>query len=131
MGIVDGNCRVEIYIHWLDLTGYSCKKCNFRSLARIEPAALRFRCSALTNWATEVSCMSSSGLCSSVRATLHTTTLQDSHKREFRYFSLYIVTFWRKSWALNPGYPPQKKIFPPLTWSKTYLHTWLLSLDIS
>jgi hypothetical protein len=41
MGIVDGNCRVEIYIHFLELTRNRSEKCNFRSLARIEPAALR------------------------------------------------------------------------------------------
>ena len=44
------------FIHLLDLTRNSCEKCNFRSLVGIEPAALRFRCSALTNWATEASC---------------------------------------------------------------------------
>ena len=54
--IADGNCRVGIYIHLLDLTKNRSEKCNFRSLAGIEPAALQFRCSALTNWATEASC---------------------------------------------------------------------------
>ena len=33
MSIVDGNYRVEIYIHLLD-TRNSCEKCNFRSLVR-------------------------------------------------------------------------------------------------
>jgi hypothetical protein len=42
MGIVNGNCRVEIYIHLLDLTRNRSEKCNFRSLAGIEPTALRF-----------------------------------------------------------------------------------------
>jgi hypothetical protein len=36
-GLVDGNYRVEIYIHLLDLTRNSCEKCNFRFLAGIEP----------------------------------------------------------------------------------------------
>jgi hypothetical protein len=31
---------VEIYIHLLDLTRNNCEKCNCRSLAGIEPAAL-------------------------------------------------------------------------------------------
>ena len=44
---------VEIYIHLLDLTTNRSEKCNLSSLAGIEPAALRFRCSALTNWATD------------------------------------------------------------------------------
>jgi hypothetical protein len=35
MGIVDGNSRVEIYIHLLDLTRNRSEKCNFRSLAGI------------------------------------------------------------------------------------------------
>ena len=37
----------------------SCEKCNYSrspSIAGIEPAALRFRCSSLTNWTTESSC---------------------------------------------------------------------------
>ena len=58
-GIVDGNHRVKIYIHLLDLTRNRSEKWNFRSLSGIEPAALRFRCSALNNWAvwaTETSC---------------------------------------------------------------------------
>ena len=38
--IVKGHCRVEIYIHLLDLTRKRSEKCNFRSLAGIEPAAL-------------------------------------------------------------------------------------------
>ena len=46
-GFVDGNYRVSIYIHLLDLTRNSCEECNFRSRVGIEPAALRFRCSAL------------------------------------------------------------------------------------
>ena len=45
---MDGDYPVEIYIHLLDLIRNSCEKCNNRSLAGIEPAALRFRCSALT-----------------------------------------------------------------------------------
>ena len=53
MGIVDGNCRVGIYIHLLDLTRNRSEKCNLRFLAEIEPAALRFRYIALTNWATQ------------------------------------------------------------------------------
>ena len=40
----------------LDLTRRRFEKCNCKSLVGIEPAALRFRCSALTNWATESSC---------------------------------------------------------------------------
>ena len=46
---VDGNCQVEIYIYLLYLTRNRSEKCNFMSLAGIEPAALRFQCSALTN----------------------------------------------------------------------------------
>ena len=46
---VDGNYRVAIYIHLLDLTRNRSEKCNFRSLAGIELAAVRFRCSAQTN----------------------------------------------------------------------------------
>jgi hypothetical protein len=33
---------MEIYIHLLDLTRNRSRKCNFRPLAGIEPAALRF-----------------------------------------------------------------------------------------
>jgi hypothetical protein len=44
MCIVDENCRVEIYIQLSNLTRNRSEKCNFRSLAGIEPAALRFRC---------------------------------------------------------------------------------------
>ena len=44
------------FIHSLDLARSSCKKCNYSSLAEIEPAALRFRCSTLTDWTTESSC---------------------------------------------------------------------------
>jgi hypothetical protein len=46
---LDGNYRVEIYMHLLVLTRNSSEKCNCRSLAVIEPAALQFRCSALPN----------------------------------------------------------------------------------
>ena len=46
---LDGNYRVEIYMHLLVLTRNSREKCNCRSLAGIEPAALQFRCSALTS----------------------------------------------------------------------------------
>ena len=47
--------RVEIYIH-LDLTRNSCEECNYRSLTGIEPAAMRFWYSVLTNRATEARC---------------------------------------------------------------------------
>jgi hypothetical protein len=40
MSIVDGNCRVELNIHLLDLTQNRSEKCTFRSLAGIEPAGL-------------------------------------------------------------------------------------------
>jgi hypothetical protein len=36
--LVDGNNQMEMYLHLLDLTRNSCEKCNFRSLAGIEPA---------------------------------------------------------------------------------------------
>jgi hypothetical protein len=41
MDIVNGNYRVEIYRHLLDLTRNRNEKCNFRSLAGIEPAILQ------------------------------------------------------------------------------------------
>jgi hypothetical protein len=44
---VDRYFVCEFYTFQLDLTGNSCEKYNYRSLAGIEPAALRFRCSAL------------------------------------------------------------------------------------
>ena len=42
---------MEIYVHLLDLPGTAGKNATiaYRSLAGIEPAALQFRCSALTN----------------------------------------------------------------------------------
>ena len=46
---------MEIYIHLLDLTRNRSEKCNFRSVAGIEPAALRLWRSAL-NRVTEASC---------------------------------------------------------------------------
>jgi hypothetical protein len=39
MGTADGTDRVEIYLHFLDLTRNRSEKCNFRSLEGIEPAA--------------------------------------------------------------------------------------------
>ena len=57
-GFVDGIIEWKFYINLLDLTRNSCDKCNFRFRPGIEHAALRFQCSALTNWATEVSCQS-------------------------------------------------------------------------
>jgi hypothetical protein len=42
MDLADGNYRGEIYIHLLDLTRNSFEKCNFMSLAGIDPAALLF-----------------------------------------------------------------------------------------
>ena len=46
---VDGNYRVEIYIHLLDLYNQEqLRKMQPKSLAGIKPAALRFRCSALS-----------------------------------------------------------------------------------
>ena len=47
---------VEICTQLFDLTWNSCEKCNYRSLAGIEPAALRFRCRSLTSRATQASC---------------------------------------------------------------------------
>jgi hypothetical protein len=47
---VDGNYWVEIYIHLLALAGTAAKNTTIVPLAGIEPVALRFRCSALTNW---------------------------------------------------------------------------------
>ena len=35
--ILDGNYRVEMYIHLVDLTRNSCEKCNFRSLKNSIP----------------------------------------------------------------------------------------------
>jgi hypothetical protein len=39
----EGFCMHVFSIHLLDLPRNSCEKCNFRSLAGIEPAALRFK----------------------------------------------------------------------------------------
>jgi hypothetical protein len=43
------------FIHLLDLTRSSFEICNYRPSAEIEHVTLRFRCSVLTNWATEIS----------------------------------------------------------------------------
>jgi hypothetical protein len=48
MGIVDGNCRVEIYRHLLDPAKNRSEKCNFRSLAGIEPLLVRCHETLLT-----------------------------------------------------------------------------------
>ena len=51
--IFDGYCRWKLssgnLYTFIRPNRNSCEKCNFRSLAGIEPVALRFRCSALTN----------------------------------------------------------------------------------
>ena len=43
----------KFYIHLLNLTTNCCEKCNYRSVAGIEPAGLRLRSSALQH-ATEL-----------------------------------------------------------------------------
>ena len=48
--MVDGNYRVETCITFIRPIQEQLRKMHqYRSMAGIEPAALRFRCSALTN----------------------------------------------------------------------------------